>query len=228
MIGLPRILALGLIAFAAISPAAAQIENPEQSGRASMAEDDYEQAVLYFSLAIDEDNEQPTRNDTQKSDLYFLRGSSFFMLQKNEAAVEDFTHALDLKSKNDKDPQSRTARAQILNLRSQSLLEMEKFGSALKDIDLAIELAPHISAYRRQRAINLYGMDKLDEALADLNIAIGTVSKDSFLYAFRGHVPDRMGRADLAKKDFEVASKMDKEGADLVRKFSQGNAKGGK
>ena len=223
-----RIAAIGLIALMLAEPTHAQIDNPEQSGRASMAEDDYEQAVLYFSLAIDEENEQPTRSDAQKSDLYFMRGSSLFMLQKNEDAVEDFTRALDLKSKNDKDPQSRTARAQILNLRSQSFLEMEKFGSALRDIDLAIELAPHVAAYRRQRAINLYAMDKLDEALADLNIAIGTVSKDSFLYAFRGHVHDRMGHTDLARKDFEIATKMDKEGADLARKFSQGKTKSSK
>jgi tetratricopeptide (TPR) repeat protein len=143
------------------------------------------------------------------------------MLKKSKEAVEDFTKAIDLMDKKDDDPLNRAARALVLNLRSQSLLDLDLAGSALKDIDYAIELAPHISAYRRQRALNLYAIDKLPEALADLNVAIGTVSKDSFLYAFRGHIYNELGKEDLAKRDFDTAAKMDKAGAELVKQFSQ-------
>jgi tetratricopeptide (TPR) repeat protein len=207
-------------------PAHAQTERPEDSGRVAFSQEDYEGAAMYFALAIDEDNEQSTRTKAQRADLFFMRGNSFFMLKKSAEAVEDFTQALNLMEKKDDDPLNRAARALVLNMRSQSLLDLDKAGSALKDIDYAIELAPHISAYRRQRALNLYTMDRLNEALADLNVAIGTVSKDSFLYAFRGHVYNELGKKDLAKKDFDIAARMDKAGAELVKQFSQAKPDG--
>ncbi len=204
------------------TPSIAQTESPEQSGRVAFSKEDYEGAALYFALAIEEDTEKPTRTKAQRADLFFMRGNSFFMLKKSAEAVEDFTKAFELMEKKDDDPLNRAARALVLNLRSQSLLDLDLAGSALKDIDYAIELAPHIGAYRRQRALNLYAIDKLPEALNDLNVAIGTVSKDSFLYAFRGHIYNELGKTDLAKRDFDTASKMDKAGADLVKQFSQG------
>jgi tetratricopeptide (TPR) repeat protein len=214
-----------LLAIGAPPPSVAQGESPEQSGRTAFSKEDYEGAVMYFTLAIEEESEQSTRSKAQRADLYFMRGNSFFMMQKSKNAVADFTKAFELMEKKDDDPLNRAARALVLNLRSQSLLDLDLAGSALKDIDYAIELAPQVSAYRRQRALNLYAMDKLTEALADLNVAIGTVSKDSFLYAFRGHIYNELGKTDLAKRDFETASKMDKAGADLVKQFTQAKAK---
>jgi tetratricopeptide (TPR) repeat protein len=219
---------VALLLAATGAPLHAQTESSEHSGRTAFSKQDYEGAALYFALAIEEDNEQPTRTKAQRADLFFMRGNSFFMLKKSAEAVDDFTKAFELMEKKDDDPSNRAARALVLNLRSQSLLDLDRAGSALKDIDYAIELAPHISAYRRQRALNLYTIDKLPEALADLNVAIGTVSKDSFLYAFRGHIYNELGKEDLAKRDFDTAAKMDKAGADLVKQFTKGKSKGGK
>jgi len=190
------------------------------AGKAEMAKHNYIEAETRFTLAIADERERPVMSLPERIDLFFMRGNALFMQREYGEAVKDFTQAINLKGK-PSDPMAKIDQAAIFNLRSQSLLQMRRNGDALRDMDMAIELAPHVSAYRRQRAITLYSVNRLDEALADLNVAIGTVSKDSFLYAFRGQVHNELGHEDLAKRDFDTASKMDKAGADLVKQFTK-------
>jgi tetratricopeptide (TPR) repeat protein len=193
------------------------------AGKDAMAKKNYVEAETRFTLAIADERERPVLSIPERIDLFFMRGNALFMQRDYAEAVKDFSQAITLKGK-PSDPLAKIDQAAIFNLRSQSLLQMNKNGEALRDIDMAVELAPHISAYRRQRAITLYSVNRLDEALADLNVAIGTVSKDSFLYAFRGQIHNELGHEDLAKRDFDTASKMDKAGADLVKQFTKSRA----
>ena len=118
--GAPTATPTALLLAAAGAPLHAQTESSEHSGRTAFSKQDYEGAALYFALAIEEDNEQPTRTKAQRADLFFMRGNSFFMLKKSAEAVEDFTKAFELMEKKDDDPSNRAARALVLNLRSQS------------------------------------------------------------------------------------------------------------
>ena len=67
---------VALLLAATGAPLHAQTESSEHSGRTAFSKQDYEGAALYFALAIEEDNEQPTRTKAQRADLFFMRGNS--------------------------------------------------------------------------------------------------------------------------------------------------------
>ena len=93
---------------------------------------------------------------------FFIRGNTFYKLDKFEEALKDYDKAIEL------DPNYTFA----YNNRGLAFYKLDKFEEALKDYDKAIELDPSYTFVYNNRGNAFYKLDKFEEALKDYDKAI--------------------------------------------------------
>jgi tetratricopeptide (TPR) repeat protein len=179
----------------------AQVLAPEIYQRAGQAfnSQDYQKAITDYSLFI-------LLNPTF-SMAYYDRGQSYIQLNDLDAALADFTRALELPSPS---PQFT---AGVYWLRSAILFEQSKIEDALADLDQAIVVAPREAEGYFRRGQIYAAQERYEEALEDFNQGITLAPNVPNLYELRGQVHQQLENYDAAVTDFSSAIELDPNNA---------------
>jgi len=218
-----------LLAIAGSLAACGLFGSPHQRGARALEQGDYEAALGAFGEAIE--------SGELVAEAYANRGIANEALDHYEAAIDDYTKALELFG-----PKSRRA-PEILNNRGVSYLKMRKFDeatddfdaaldarpnypealanrgrvfldiddydAAIKDLDRAIKLKPRLAEALGNRALAHESQGDDERAIADYNRAI-ELSHDAQAYFNRGMLRYTLGCFNLAYQDFaEVVDRVD-------------------
>ncbi len=159
---------------------------------------------------------------------YLLRGDGYFQDGKPEKALQAYNRALELNPDNLEGHASRGAvyfftgdyaRAAedfvfVLNKNpyqvdaytayASALAAQGDYENALVLLNVALQLNPSKPEIFFSRAGVYFMLDRLDEALTDYTSVIN-LKPAADVYNARGAVYERMGKTDLAQKDFDMA-----------------------
>ena len=129
-------------------------------GQAKMGMEDYDAAVLDFTLALEFEPEEP--------DYYYYRGMSYFTLDRYQEAVNDFNEAAKL------DPDWDDYR-----VRGIAYSQLLMFEEAISDLTRAIRLTPDDLNLYLHRAEAYCALEKSAEATRDIREAITLAEKQN-------------------------------------------------
>jgi tetratricopeptide (TPR) repeat protein len=158
------------------------------SGGAALDAEDYDRAVLDFSLYI-------LLNPTF-SQGYYARALSYLGREDTDKALEDIEQALATTP-----PDLPEYEAALYALRASIYSDQERYDEAIADYTEAIELSPGAEFYAN-RALVYATIEDFDKALPDLNNAIEQMSNDPFLRVYRAYVNTQLGNTDEAAPDY--------------------------
>lgn len=200
-----RIATILTLLIISVVPTLAQDQTPliapeiyQRAGEALNGQD-YQKAVTDFSLFI-------LLNPTY-SEAYYNRGQSFIQLNDLDAALADFTRALELPSP------SPEFTAGVYWIRSAILFDRSETDHALADLDQAIILAPdQPEGYFRRGQIYAF-QERYEEALEDYNQGIQLAPNASVLYESRGQVQQQLENYEAAIADFSRVLELDPSNA---------------
>ena len=130
---------------------------------------------------------------------FFIRGNTFYKLDKFEEALKDYDKAIEL------DPNYTFA----YNNRGLAFYKLDKFEEALKDYDKAIELDPSYTFVYNNRGNAFKNLGNYDEALKDYDKAIKLDPNYTFAYNNRGLAFYKLDKFEEALKDYDKAIELD-------------------
>ena len=130
---------------------------------------------------------------------FFIRGNTFYKLDKFEEALKDYDKAIEL------DPNYTFA----YNNRGLAFYKLDKFEEALKDYDKAIELDPSYTFVYNNRGNAFKNLGNYDEALKDYDKAIELDPNYTFAYNNRGLAFYKLNKFEEALKDYDKAIELD-------------------
>jgi tetratricopeptide (TPR) repeat protein len=138
---------------------------------------------------------------------YVNKGMAKFELKDYKGAIEDFSKAIELDSKD----------AIVYHKRAESKLHLKDFKGAFEDVSTSIELASEnfsnkeIAEYYNDRGVANYCLGKRPEALDDFSKAIELDSECEVAYSWRGSIKieqeDFAGAIDDYNKSIELNPK---------------------
>lgn len=128
-------------------------------------------------------------------EAYMRRADAYSMLQQHQASIDDYSKVIAL------DPRHADAyrgRAAVY------ALPLKQYHRAIADYNLAISLDPYNadSLFSRGRAFE--DLELYQEAIADLTKAIELNPKEGYAYSARCTAYKRLGKDDLAEKDWST------------------------
>jgi tetratricopeptide (TPR) repeat protein len=152
-----------------------------------------------------QDLNQAIKLEPNNGDYYFSRGLAQGGLDNHDAAIADYTKAIELINSDLAKSLTFAARASIYT----SLDQPEK---AIKDYDEAIRLTPDFAYHYYHRGRLYLKSGNLEKALADYSTAIQKDGKNQFFYHDRAKAYRKLGKDDLAVAD-EANAKLIESGA---------------
>lgn len=158
-----------------------------QRARAELNAQDYESALLDFSLFL--------ALNPDYSQAWFGQSLSYLSTEQPERALESMNRALDTAQDN------AGYRAALLSARAQIYMALENQDAALADLSAAIDVNP--SAQSRADRARLYVQQgEYEAALVDLNAALALSPDDASLLVFRAFVQNQRGDQAAAGLDY--------------------------
>jgi tetratricopeptide (TPR) repeat protein len=151
---------------------------------------DFEKAISLYNKIIKAENEEPLH--------YFYRGRSKYEIEKHQAAIEDFTKAIQL----------TIAADSFFVQRGRAYYALENYEKAEKDFRRALKINSQSgSATMAYCGVALIYYDKLqfDQAIFNYNAAIDVDAKNHIAYSGRGMAKIKLGFLDDAIIDFDLA-----------------------
>ena len=135
----------------------ADINEPENylaEGDKATRENDFEDAVIYFSKYLEKNH-----NDAS---VYYSRGFANMKLKKYKQAINDFSNALI----------SKTDNYELYFYRANSYYAIRDYKNAISDYTKAINLSPQYSELYFNRGYSYYKLKLFDDCLKDWQTAI--------------------------------------------------------
>jgi Tfp pilus assembly protein PilF len=159
----------------------------------------YEKSKNYKEMGRALDTvEKLAATDSEKVNLYFMRGAMYERSKQWDLAEKEFHKALDLEPDN----------ASVLNYLGYMLADRDvRLDEAHKLISRAIEQDPHNGAYLDSLGWVYYRMGKLAEAESSLRSAIERVSRDATVHDHLGDVLARQGKLKEAVAEWAISLK---------------------
>jgi tetratricopeptide (TPR) repeat protein len=140
-----------------------------------------------------------TPSPTMTANQHYQRGRSLADSGNYQAAVADYTRAIEL------DPNDEV----IVNSRGVAYYNLEEYDLALADYNRAIELDPNYVNAHNNRGIIYRNLEEYDLALADYTRAIELDPNHVLAYVNRGNVYKDLEEYDLALADYNRAIELD-------------------
>lgn len=166
-------------------------------GRASAAQENYDQAIVAFNKAIALDPKNVT--------VYESRGDAYLGKKEIERAIADYNEALRLLPK-DADPSDR---ARLLRQRGVAYFLAENYDRALVDQDEVIRLAPKSAMNYIDRGQTYSCQTDYKRALADFTQAIRLEPDFVLAYTCRAGVYQKLNDYRRARTDLRQAARLD-------------------
>ncbi|MBZ0273047.1 tetratricopeptide repeat protein [bacterium] len=166
------------------------------------AEVEYKLATGDFPGAMTLLKAQEQSGETLDEDYYFLLGKASSATGKVEEAIKHLDKALSI------DPKY----AEALGHKAVVMLQLGKPKDAERIAGEAIATAPSGELYYARGAIYM-ALGRYDDAIRDLDSAIGYEPENSEYHIARGEVRLRIGRGEAAEKDYARAIELDSENA---------------
>lgn len=151
---------------------------------------DYQKAISYYTRAIKLDNNEL---------YYFNRGYCHDLLREYDAAIRDYTKAV----------QINPNYAEAFNARGFIYDSQGKFEEAIKDFSSAIKADPTLADAYNNRGYSYNQTKEYDLAIQDFNKAIQYDSKFAAAYNNRGSAKHNLKEYESAIKDFTKAIALD-------------------
>ncbi|MGJ3238086.1 MAG: tetratricopeptide repeat protein [Anaerolineae bacterium] len=164
----------------------APISSYFNEGMIAFENDEYEQAITYFTKAL-----RLSLGDLAETYLY--RGICYAYLEAYDKALDDFNNAL---RKNPYLADVYNERGNLYRLREDYQLALNDYNAAL-----AIDHAHYAAFYNR--ALNYERMKQYDSAEADLTRAIAIQADVSACYEARGRIRNALRQYEGAIADYE-------------------------
>ncbi|MBE0690532.1 MAG: hypothetical protein IH587_10480, partial [Anaerolineae bacterium] len=163
-----------------------------QSGQQALQDQDYDRVVLDASLFV-------LLNPTD-SQGYFMRSIGYMGREDADAALADIETAIRFASE---DAYPASYRANLLTLRANIFVAAANPDAALESYTQALDLDPTVQNYA-SRALLFAQQDSFDEALADIDEAVGLGGEQSppYLHLLRGLLNTQKGDATAAAVDY--------------------------
>ena len=166
------------------------------SGLTSQNKADYEEAVEYYTNALEQGLRPP--------EVYNNRGNAHLSIGKVHKALDDFSKAIELK------PNFTQA---YIN-RGNAYISKIDYGLAIKDYTTAIRLSPDFAEAYKGRGTAYLNKGNFDLALKDFNKAIQLAPSEADFYISRGGAYSITGNFDNALKDLNKAIGLNLNDAD--------------
>ena len=149
---------------------------------------DYDEAIRNYTLAID--------FDPNYSEAYAMRGLTTYYLNEYVGALKDYTKAIEI------EPNERYyyGRANVYG-------KIGNYEEAIRDLTIAIELAPQLSNLYEGRALIKEKIGNYEAAVQDLTIAIEITPMKSYYYN-RGNSKNKLGDKNGAYLDWKKAAEL--------------------
>ena len=157
--------------------------------------------------------EPSTEFKMQDATAYFDRGLDHYKQGNLEAAIEDYTTAIEL------DPQYVLAYYDRGGARS----EQGNLDAAIEDYTRAIELDPQFAVAYYSRGVARSHQGDLSGAIQDYTTAIELDPQFAYAYCNRGFARYEQGNLDAAIPDFDMAIELDPR--DALAYLNRGNAR---
>ncbi|MFA6210032.1 MAG: DUF1266 domain-containing protein [Candidatus Obscuribacterales bacterium] len=141
-------------------------------------------------------NAEAMHYSTKLFEFNSMRGTNLLLLKKFDLAITTLSKALELQ------PNSSVA----LTNRSSAYLELGKYENALRDSLKAVSLDSNSSAAQGTAGASYFNCAQYQKALSCLNKAIELEPKNFEALQYRGKTYEKLGKKDLAAKDFVAAS----------------------
>ena len=170
-----------------------------KAGQHYFAQGDYDKAVEQFSLAIARGSNPYLRHPVPAGDLvlvhknevqdvvvlseevaifYVNRGKAYVAQEKNDAAFDDFDHAISI----------WPSFAEAYSCRGLLWLARHDHDRAFADLDRAVKLEPKFAYAHIARAFARSDSGDLKGSLEDINVAIALTQKDMVAFCIRGEI----------------------------------------
>ncbi|ABA25010.1 TPR repeat protein (plasmid) [Trichormus variabilis ATCC 29413] len=167
-----------------------QINNLIQVGNIHFKEQDYTNAITYYSQALQINN--------KSADIHFMRGKSRYLLGDISGAINDFSQTLEI------NPNFIDAYI----LRGSCNYNLGCDYEVLEDYTQAIKIDPNnFNAYVLRGDIHFYLGDEID-SIQDYNKAIEINANCDYIYFMRGSVYHEIGQYNEALTDYNAALKI--------------------
>ena len=151
---------------------------------------DYERAIEYFDLAI--------QQKTDQSGSYLSRGAAYEKKQDHEKAFADFDKAIELEPKKD----------YMWYRRGKLYLSIGNYDRAIENFDQAIAIIRHTNpSYHLWRGFARHRKEQYDLAFEDYCKTINITPYYDEAFAWRGLIYGEKGLSQLAAADFNFALK---------------------
>lgn len=183
------------VAQAGDGPDADEIDELINVAEEKLDEEEYEWALEIFDELINLGIEDPE----QEADAYTGRGAALFYMGFHEAAVEDFTRAIELNPN----------QARPFNGRGLSYSSLGEVENALADYNQGIEVDPSYIFTYRSRGQYYTSLGEYESALADFNRGIELDPEFAHIYNDRGNAHRSLGLLDEAIADYERVAALD-------------------
>ena len=137
--------------------------------------------------------------DNPKNFALTLRGVAYTGLQNYDAAITDFSKAIEISDKHD---------YIAYNGRGMAYTFLKQYDAAISDFSKAIEINPEDASIYSNRGNTYLSLKQYDNALADLNKSIEIDPKFSSAYVNRGYLYEDLGETEKASADFAKAKEL--------------------
>ncbi|RYU92774.1 tetratricopeptide repeat protein [Emticicia agri] len=171
---------------------AQKAEDYYKTGKQKYADGAYEEAILYFTKAI--------QINPQYANAYMDRGLSLDALSYYQSAIQDFNIVIELKKDSVPD---------AYHNRGMAYKNFTKYTEAIQDFDKAIALNFNYPLTYNYRGICLDNIGRYDEALQDFNKAIEMSPKKASYYYNRGNTLNHLRQYKAAIDDYKTALAID-------------------
>lgn len=152
---------------------------------------DFEQSIALFTDIIDSGD----LGDENLAQAYAYRGYAQYFRGHNEAAIEDYSIALDL------NPENRELRHTLVA----ALAAIGDYAKALAEADRAVEQDPSDSIAYGNRCDIRRILEQFEAALKDCNHAVALAPEFAYSWMERAKLHRDWGRHEKARNDAEAA-----------------------
>lgn len=149
--------------------------------------------ALQGNAAADADADRALALDPKQALAWRAKGLLALNQKRYADSETDLSHNLDI------DPKDTSA----LGVRASARLLLGRFGDALSDTDAALAISPD-TQIELLRSTALAGLGRRDEALAEMDRAVGADPKDEKMRKFRAELRSQFGERDLAIADYSA------------------------
>ena len=172
---------------------------------------DYLNAVKDYSNSIDKSPDQ-----LLSIELYFYRAKAYLKLRQTDKALEDLNYlisALETHYKSDKQSicNVQNFMEDYYKMRGDVFLEAGNFDYAAKNYKTIIDSCSEpydVSVGYLGMGTLYFARNDYDKALENLNKSIELFDADAESYRLRGKIYEKMGKRNLAEKDYVMANKL--------------------